>query len=63
MAKKKALGQGLDALFGDNAGEDTGGAQTLRMSDIEPNRNQRYSGTCGQYTPTRSYTTNSCTSP
>ncbi|MCH5194757.1 MAG: ParB/RepB/Spo0J family partition protein [Oscillospiraceae bacterium] len=41
MAKKKAaLGQGLDALFGDNTVEDTGGAQTLRMSDIEPNRGQ-----------------------
>lgn len=40
MAKKKALGQGLDALFGDNTGEDAGGTQTLRMSDIEPNRNQ-----------------------
>lgn len=39
-AKKKALGQGLDALFGDNANEDTSGAQTLRMSDIEPNRGQ-----------------------
>ena len=40
MAKKKALGQGLDALFGDNGSEDMGGAQTLRMSDIEPNRSQ-----------------------
>ena len=40
MAKKKALGQGLDALFGDNGNEDLGGAQTLRMSDIEPNRSQ-----------------------
>ena len=40
MAKKKALGQGLDALFGDNGSEDQGGAQTLRMSDIEPNRGQ-----------------------
>ena len=40
MAKKKALGQGLDALFGDNTTEDTSGAQTLRMSDIEPNRGQ-----------------------
>ena len=38
--KKKALGQGLDALFGDNTAEDTSGAQTLRMSDIEPNRGQ-----------------------
>ena len=41
MAKqKKALGQGLDALFGDNGSEDAGGTQTLRMSDIEPNRSQ-----------------------
>ena len=40
MAKKKALGQGLDALFGDNTAEDTGGTQTLRISDIEPNRGQ-----------------------
>lgn len=39
MAKKKALGQGLDALFGDNGG-DGGGAVTVRMSDIEPNRSQ-----------------------
>lgn len=39
MAKKKALGQGLDALFGDNGGEG-GGAVTVRMSDIEPNRSQ-----------------------
>ena len=30
---------GLDALFGDNTGE-TSGAQTLRVSDIEPNRKQ-----------------------
>lgn len=40
MAKKKALGQGLDALFGDNGSESSQGAQTLRVSDIEPNRNQ-----------------------
>lgn len=40
MAKKKALGQGLDALFGDNVSEEVGGAQTLRISDIEPNRSQ-----------------------
>lgn len=38
--EKKALGQGLDALFGDNTVEDTSGAQTLRMSEIEPNRGQ-----------------------
>ena len=40
MAKKKALGQGLDALFIDNGSEDRGGANTLRMSDIEPNKEQ-----------------------
>ena len=40
MAKKKALGQGLDALFGDNGGEGGEGTQTLRIADIEPNRDQ-----------------------
>lgn len=40
MAKKKALGQGLDALFGDNGSDSGEGAVTLRMSDIEPNRSQ-----------------------
>lgn len=40
MAKKKALGQGLDALFGDNGSDSGEGTITLRMSDIEPNRNQ-----------------------
>ncbi|MCM1328275.1 MAG: ParB/RepB/Spo0J family partition protein [Ruminococcus sp.] len=40
MAKKKALGQGLDALFGDNGSDSGEGAVTLRMSDIEPNRGQ-----------------------
>ena len=39
MAKKTGLGMGLDALFGDNSGESTG-VQTLRMSEIEPNRKQ-----------------------
>lgn len=39
MAKKAGLGMGLDALFGDNTGE-TNGVQTLRVSDIEPNRKQ-----------------------
>lgn len=39
MAKKAGLGMGLDALFGDNTGESSG-AQTLRVSDIEPNRKQ-----------------------
>ena len=40
MAKKKALGRGYEALFGDNTSESSQGAQTLRVSDIEPNRNQ-----------------------
>lgn len=40
MAKKKALGQGLDALFGDNGSDSGEGTVTLRMSDIEPNRSQ-----------------------
>ncbi len=39
MGKKTGLGMGLDALFGDNTGETTG-TQTLRVSDIEPNRKQ-----------------------
>ncbi len=39
MGKKAGLGMGLDALFGDNTGEATG-VQTLRASDIEPNRKQ-----------------------
>lgn len=39
MAKKNSLGMGLDALFGDNGGESTG-SQTLRLSEIEPNRKQ-----------------------
>lgn len=40
MAKKKALGQGLEALFGDNGSDGGEGTVTLRMSDIEPNRSQ-----------------------
>lgn len=40
MAKKKALGQGLDALFGDNGSEGGEGTQSLRVADIEPNRTQ-----------------------
>ena len=39
MAKKGGLGNGLDALFEDNT-SDVGSAQTLRISDIEPNRDQ-----------------------
>lgn len=41
MAKQKGLGKGLDALFFDNASPvSSGGVETLRISEIEPNRNQ-----------------------
>lgn len=39
MAKKSALGKGLDALFEDNF-SDSRDSLTLRMSEIEPNKNQ-----------------------
>lgn len=39
-AKKGGLGKGLDALFMDNETVDSGGVVTLRLSQIEPNRNQ-----------------------
>ena len=38
-AKKGGLGKGLDALFMDNDTNDTG-VVTLRLSQIEPNREQ-----------------------
>ena len=41
MAKKSGLGRGLDALYADNdtaAGNENG--VMLRLSEIEPNRNQ-----------------------
>ena len=38
-AKKGGLGRGLDALFNENA-TDEKGVVTLRLSEIEPNRNQ-----------------------
>ena len=37
--KNRGLGRGLDAIFAENTVE-TGGAVTLRLSEIEPNRNQ-----------------------
>lgn len=37
---KGGLGRGLDALFIDNSIEDNGSAVTLRLSEIEPNRDQ-----------------------
>lgn len=41
MAKKAALGRGLDTIFSDNAAESfTGGISTLRISDVEPKADQ-----------------------
>ena len=37
--KKGGLGRGLEALFNENS-TDNGGAVTVRLNDIEPNRNQ-----------------------
>lgn len=39
MAAKGGLGKGLDALFGENTAENSG-AVTMRLNDIEPNRDQ-----------------------
>ena len=39
-AKKGGLGKGLDALFMDNETVDSGGVVALRLSQIEPNRDQ-----------------------
>ena len=40
MVKKGGLGKGLDALFQDNETEVNGALMNLRISDIEPNKNQ-----------------------
>lgn len=40
MAKKSGLGKGLDALFVDNSSGQGNGSVTLRISEIEPNKNQ-----------------------
>ncbi len=39
-AKRGGLGKGLDLIFMENETEDAGGAVTLNVGDIEPNRNQ-----------------------
>ncbi len=39
-AKKGGLGRGLDALFVDNAVDEQGSVVSLRISEIEPNRDQ-----------------------
>lgn len=40
MAKKSGLGKGLDALFVDNSTGQGSGSVTVRISEIEPNKNQ-----------------------
>lgn len=40
MPKKSGLGKGLDALFEDNNSENNGGVLSLRISEVEPNKNQ-----------------------
>ena len=40
MKKKSGLGRGLDALFVDNSREQTDGISMLRISDIEPRKEQ-----------------------
>ena len=39
-ARKGGLGKGLDAIFMDNETEDGNNAVKLKISDIEPNRQQ-----------------------
>ena len=39
-AKRGGLGKGLDLIFMENETEDVGGAVSLNIGDIEPNRNQ-----------------------
>ena len=38
--KKRGLGKGLDAIFAENSAESNEGAVTLKISEIEPNRDQ-----------------------
>ena len=38
--KKRGLGKGLDAIFAENTAESTEGAVNVRISEIEPNRDQ-----------------------
>lgn len=40
MAKKGGLGMGLDAIFDDNTLEDKESIRHVRLTDIEPNKNQ-----------------------
>lgn len=38
--KKRGLGKGLDAIFAENTAESAEGAVTVKLSEIEPNRDQ-----------------------
>lgn len=38
--KKRGLGKGLDAIFAENNSESGEGAVTIKISEIEPNREQ-----------------------
>lgn len=40
MARKQGLGRGLDNIFEENSTEEKGGVITLRISDVEPRRDQ-----------------------
>ena len=40
MAKKSGLGKGLDAIFIENESEDQNSTVSLKISEIEPNREQ-----------------------
>lgn len=39
-ARKSGLGKGLDAIFMENEGQDGNGTVTLKLSELEPNRDQ-----------------------
>ena len=38
--KKRGLGKGLDAIFAENTDETTEGAVSVKIGEIEPNRDQ-----------------------
>ena len=38
--KKRGLGKGLDAIFAENAADSTEGSVSVKISEIEPNRDQ-----------------------
>ncbi len=40
MAKARGLGRGIDSLFLENSNEENGAVRTMKISEIEPNRDQ-----------------------